>query len=131
MSTHKWETLGPHHITLRSNNLSASKDFYTNTLGFEIILEVDNLFIVSAPNIAIAVRGPDENTVSQDTFDPFRVGLDHFAFAVGESFDFDGFYEFLIEKKIWCVAPQIDELLNKKYVALKDPDGIKLEFYQA
>ena len=131
MSYQKWKAIGPHHITLRSNNLAASKEFYSNILGFEIILNKDNLFIVSAPNIAIAVRGPEENTSSLDTFDPFRVGLDHFALAVEESFDFEGFAEFLKEKGVWYVGPKIDQLLNKKYVALKDPDGIKLEFYQA
>ena len=77
----EFKTPGIHHIALRSIDLARSKQFYTQLLGFPLILEKENLFIFLAGSTAIAVRGPETATPKGDVFNPFRVGLDHLALA--------------------------------------------------
>jgi catechol 2,3-dioxygenase-like lactoylglutathione lyase family enzyme len=53
------KTTGVHHLSLRSADLSRSRRFYVETLGFASTLEAPNLFIVAAGGTAIAVDGPE------------------------------------------------------------------------
>jgi len=130
MST-KWNIAGFHHVTFRSANLAESKKFYNDVLGFKVLLEQSDLVIVQAGDAVLAIRGPDDATPPDDNFSPFRIGLDHLAFALEDEEEIRRFGDFLKEKGIWHVGPKTDPLLDKLYVAFKDPDGIKLEFYQS
>lgn len=75
------KTTGVHHIALRSGNLERSKRFYSEVLGFPVLME-SPIFIFLAGSTAIAVRGPEADSPQGDVFNPFRVGLDHIAFGV-------------------------------------------------
>ncbi len=124
-----FNTPGVHHITLRCADFNRSKDFYTEALGFEIVLDKPNLFIFFAGSTAIAIRGPEENTPEGDQFNPFRVGLDHLALACENEDELLRVAEALNSKGIENTGIKIDDTLGKKYVAFKDPDRISWEFY--
>jgi glyoxylase I family protein len=123
------KTPGVHHVTLRASDYERSKNFYTNTLGFEPILEQPNLFIFFAGSTAIAVRGPEEQTPEGDVFNPFRVGLDHVALACEDSGELERIAKELDRAGIENTGIKKDETLDKQYVAFKDPDRISWEYY--
>ena len=124
----KINTPGVHHITLRSSDYERSKKFYTVDLGFDIILEKDNLFIFFAGGTAIAVRGPEEQSPANDQFNPYRVGLDHLALGCTQESDLQQ-----LEKRLNVLhietGVKTDDTLGKKYIAFKDTDRISWEYY--
>jgi len=118
-----------HHIALRVSNFDLAKNFYNNVLGFEIVLEQPNLFIFFAGSTAIAVQGPENDTPKGDTFNPFRVGLDHLALACENIYELQRVTAQLNQAGIENTGIKTDKTLNKKYVAFKDPDRISWEYY--
>jgi catechol 2,3-dioxygenase-like lactoylglutathione lyase family enzyme len=123
------KTPGIHHIALRSSDLPRSKRFYTETLGFPVLLENDSLFIFRAGSTAVGVRGPETATPKGDVFNPFRVGLDHLALACSTEAELERVATALSEAGVENTGVKTDPTLNKKYVAFKDPDRIAWELY--
>lgn len=123
------KTPGVHHVTLRVTDYERAKRFYVETLGFQVVLEKPNLFIFFAGNTAIAVRGPEAGTPKGDSFNPFRVGLDHLALACEDEVEIERFAKALADAGVTNTGVKVDETLGKKYVAFKDPDRIAWELY--
>ncbi|CAN5596880.1 VOC family protein [soil metagenome] len=123
------KTTGVHHITMRSTNLERSKSFYTETLGFALIMETPELFLFRAGNTAFGVRGPEADTASDDKFNPHRVGLDHIALGCEDETELERVAAALTEAGVENTGVKLDETLGKQYVAFKDPDRIAWEFY--
>jgi len=122
-------TPGVHHLCLRVSNYDRSKDFYLNKLGFQQILEKPNLCIFLAGGTPIALRGPDESTPENDIFNPFRVGLDHLAIGCENMAFLQEMVEALDKHQIENTGIKHDEVLDKDYIAFKDPDRISWEYY--
>ena len=125
----KINTPGVHHITLRTSDYQRAKQFYIDDLGFEVILEKPNLFIFFAGGTAVAIRGPEASTPSNDQFNPFRVGLDHVALGCTDEEDLEKFAAKLNSLQVENTGIKVDETLGKKYIAFKDPDRISWEYY--
>lgn len=124
-------TPGFHHLALRVSDYARAKRFYLETLGFEKLMEADNLFLFRAGGAAIGVRGPEANTPAGDRFDPFRVGLDHIALACEAERELERVAAALTEAGVENTGVKTDEVLGKRYVAFKDPDRIAWEYYMA
>lgn len=122
------KTPGVHHIALRATDLERSKKFYTETLGFPLLMEVPGLFLFAAGQTAFGVRGPEKNTL-KETFDPHRVGLDHLALGCEDEAELERVASALKEAGVENTGVKLDETLGKRYVAFKDPDRISWEFY--
>jgi len=122
-------TPGVHHISLRSTDLLRYKGFYVETLGFPVIMELENGFICLAGSTAIGVRGPDAATPKGDVFNPFRVGIDHLALTCAEEAELQRVAAALTAAGVRNTGVKLDTTLNKRYVAFKDPDGIAWEFF--
>jgi glyoxylase I family protein len=122
-------TSGIHHVALRVTNLQISKQFYIDTLGFQVVLEKPEFFIFMAGTTAIGILGPDTTTKKDDRFSPFRVGLDHLSFVCESEEELSRVATALEDSGIENTGVKLDETLGKKYVAFKDPDRISLEFY--
>ena len=76
------QTPGVHHVALRVADFDRSARFYTETLGFPVVLAQPGLLIFLAGSTAFGIQGPTEGTPVGDVFNPFRVGLDHVAIAL-------------------------------------------------
>lgn len=122
-------TPGLHHLALRVGDYQGAKRFYLETLGFQKLLEADNLFLFLAGGTPVGVRGPEPRTVPGDRFDPFRVGLDHLALACADEAELERVARALAAAGVENTGVKTDEVLGKRYVAFKDPDGIAWEFY--
>lgn len=125
------QTSGIHHLALRSTDLARARAFYGGTLGLPIVLETPALFIALAGATAIAVRGPEAATPAGDRFSPFRVGLDHVALACGREAELERVAAALDAGRVPSTGLTFDPVLQRRYVAFKDPDGIAWEFYMA
>ena len=123
------QTPGIHHISLRSANLQRSRQFYAETLGFPILVEGLDFYVVAVGSCVIGVKGPDAKTPPQDIFNPFRVGLDHAALSCPNEQELQRVAKALSDAGIENTGVKVDDVLNKTYVAFKDPDRISWEFY--
>jgi len=124
-------TPGVHHIALRTTDLHRARRFYADTLGFPVVMEVPGLFLFLAGRTAIAVRGPESHTPPDDVFSPFRAGLDHLALACAEESELQRVATALVAAGVENTGIKIDPMLNRRYVAFKDPDRIAWELYMA
>ncbi len=129
--TVKIQTSGVHHVSLRVSDLARAKQFYTETLGFPLLMEAPNLVLFLAGGTAFGLRGPTEEMPARDTFSPHRVGIDHIALACADDTELERVTSALTQAGIENTGAKLDETLGKRYVAFKDPDRIAWEFYMA
>ena len=122
------KTTGVHHIALRSGNLERSKRFYSEVLGFPVLME-SPIFIFLAGSTPIAIRAPEADSPQGDVFNPFRVGLDHIALACEDESELPRVASALSEAGVENTGVKTDDALGKRYVAFKDPDRIAWELY--
>jgi catechol 2,3-dioxygenase-like lactoylglutathione lyase family enzyme len=125
------KTTGVHHVALRVTNLPRAKQFYTETLGFPMIMEVPGLVLFLAGGTAFGLRAPSDQTPVNDSFSPHRVGIDHIALACTDETELDRVAEALEKAGVDNTGAKMDETLGKRYVAFKDPDRIAWELYMA
>ena len=123
------KTPGVHHIAVRVSDMSQSKGFYIDKLGFKAVLDTPDLLIFFAGTTAIALKGPEGKVASGDQFNPFRIGLDHIALGCDDRKELERVAEALASHSIENTGIKLDETLQKDYVAFKDPDRISWEFY--
>ena len=122
-------TTGVHHVAIRCTDIARARLFYVERLGFPVVLDTPELFIFAAGQTAIGIRAPGATTSADDAFDPFRVGLDHIALACDDARELRRVADGLAAAGIESTGVKMDPTLGKEYVAFKDPDGVKWEFY--
>jgi len=122
-------TPGVHHVTLRVSDLPRAKRFYTETLGFPVLMETPNLVLFQAGGTAVGLRGPTEQMPPGDAFNPNRVGIDHIALACADEAELRRVATALADAGVENTGTKTDETFGKRYVAFKDPDRIAWEFY--
>lgn len=121
-----------HHIAIICSNYAVSKDFYVNTLGFEVLAEVYREERQSY-KLDLAVNG----TYQIELFSfpspaprpsrPEAMGLRHLAFEVD---DVGEVCEHLNAKGVVTEPIRIDEFTGKRFTFFTDPDGLPLEVYE-
>lgn len=121
-----------HHIAIIASDITVSKHFYTQVLGFEIIAETyreardswkidlalngDYLIeLFSFPNAPTRLDGPE------------ALGLRHLAFTVS---DIEATVAELSARGVDVEAIRQDELTGAFYTFFKDPDGLPIELVQ-
>ena len=119
------KTPGIHHINIRSSNLSVSRKFYSDVLGFPIALENDELFAFPVGNVFIVFK----KAADAAQFNPFTIGTDHIAIACESEEELNRVAKELSDANIENTGVKLDSTLQKSYVAFKDPDRIQWEFY--
>jgi glyoxylase I family protein len=140
------QTPGVHHLTLRSGDLTRARAFYGTTLGFPIVLETwdsfgtlagSTLLVVrrsgaraSAPSTSSSASRPSSRDAG-DRFDPVRAGLDHVALGCADEAELVRVASALEAALVPTTGLRFDEVLRRRYIAFKDPDGIAWEFYMA
>ena len=117
------------HLALRVTNLARAKRFYVDTLGCQLVRETDGAVFVNVSGMLIALLGADAHTPSDDHFDPFRVGLDHFALAVDDPSTLEDLQRDLDAAGVRNNGVEEDPGTHRKYISFYDPDDIAWELY--
>ena len=123
----QFKTPGIHHLNLRCSDLTASKDFYQNTLGFQIALENAELFAFAIGSVFIVFKKADDNC----RFNPMTIGTDHIAITCETEDELHRAAKSLADAGVENTGVKLDPTLQKLYVAFKDPDKIQWEYYMA
>jgi catechol 2,3-dioxygenase-like lactoylglutathione lyase family enzyme len=122
-------TAGIHHICLRSTDFNLTKNFYRDIIGFSVLVDAPELLIFALGNIVLAFKKSDPRDKKYSSFSPFEVGLDHIAIASQTEEELHRFTKGLVDAGVENTGVKTDPVLNKLYVAFKDPDRIQWEFY--
>jgi len=125
--------LGVHHIALICTDYAASKRFYTEVLGLEILAETYRAERQSY-KLDLALNG--QYVIELFSFpnppprasQPEAAGLRHLAFAVP---DVAAASQHLASHGVACEPVRVDELTGRRFTFFFDPDGLPLEFYEA
>lgn len=124
--------LGIHHVAIICSNYAISKQFYTETLGFDIIREVYRQERDSY-KLDLSFRGVYYIELFSFPETPARVsrpeacGLRHLAFEVS---NLDETITILQQKGLTCEAIRTDEFTEKRFTFTSDPDHLPIEFYE-
>lgn len=118
-----------HHICLRSMDFERTKNFYQNILGFPLAVNTPDLIIFVAGSVFLAFKQAEPRNKENPTFSPFEVGLDHIAITCEQEEELHRFAKKLADAGVENTGVKTDAVLNKLYVAFKDPDRISWEFY--
>jgi glyoxylase I family protein len=123
------KTPGIHHIGLRSMDFTVTKNFYRDIIGFPLVVDTPDLVIFACGSVFVAFKKAEPRDKSYPFFSPFEVGLDHIAMTCETEDELNRFAMGLADAGIESTGVKLDPALNKLYLAFKDPDGIKWEFY--
>jgi glyoxylase I family protein len=123
---------GIHHIAIIASDYLVSKKFYTEVLGFAVLLETYRKDRDSY-KLDLAINGIYQ--LELFSFPEFRErasfpeaqGLRHLAFAVD---DIDASVAELIAKGVAVQQIRTDELTGRKFAFFNDPNGQPLELYE-
>jgi len=117
---------GVHHFALRVKEFTRSVAFYRDVFGFQPILEVPGLVLISNGTLVIGLR--DQEAGSGDRFDEFRVGLDHISFTLGSRDELEQAARTLDQRGVpRGEIRDLGESLPIYVMAVRDPDNIQLE----
>ena len=117
------------HITLTVADRDRAREFYTNVLGFQFLMEFGPKYLLSNGSVILALNlSPDPTrAITNDQFDENRVGLDHVSFNVDSHEVLIQASHILDERGI--PRGEIKDLgdLGIYVMAFRDPDNIQLE----
>ena len=121
-----------HHIAILTDDYNKSKLFYTEVLGFEIILETYREARQSY-KLDLAINGQYQIELfsfpeykERNSF-PESKGLRHLAFEVE---DVDASVIELRSKGVDVQDVRVDEITGKRFAFFYDPNGQPLEVYE-
>src|SRR5262245_24201963 len=120
-----------HHVALSVSDLEVSVAWYSRVLGFkELFREAGGTrraCVMGFENGASSVGFVEHGDRTGDLFDPARIGLDHFAFAVATREDLDEWATRLSDAGVdhsGAIDVPPGAILN-----FKDPDGVALALF--
>ena len=120
---------GLSHIGLRVTDIARSKRFYVDTLGSQLVREIDGAALINMYGMLFALYGDGSHSASRDRFDPFRVGLDHIALAIEDPNILENLKRELDAAGVRNNGVEVDPETHDKYISFYDPDGIAWELY--
>ncbi len=123
------QTNGLSHLAIRVTDLARAKQFYSETLGFPVMMEFADVVLVNAGGMLLGMRGGNPETAPDDRFNPFRVGLEHIALAVADPAELDGLQKQLDAAGVRNNGVEGDASTGGRYISFYDPDGIAWELY--
>lgn len=121
-----------HHVAILTNDYERSKAFYTEVLGFKILMETYREERQSY-KLDLAING--QYQIELFSFPEFKErasfpeqkGLRHLAFGVE---NIEASVAELVSKGVDVQGIRTDELTNKKFCFFYDPNGQPLELYE-
>jgi len=86
---------------------------------------------MQAGDTFVILEPPLEGTAPDDRFSERRIGVDHLAFGVDAREDLERLEGALRGAGVETAGIEHDAVLDKDYVAFRDPDNVQWEFYMA
>ena len=120
---------GLSHLGLRVTDLARAKHFYVDTLGGQLVREIDEAVLVNVYGMLVGLFGVESSRAKHDRFDPFRVGLDHLALGVEDASLLEDLKRDLDAAGVRNHGVEEDPETHDKYISFYDPDGIAWELY--
>ena len=117
---------GLNHITIRVNRIDASKEFYGDILGFELIKTMGQSMAVYDVGNGDTLVIVEAETSYDPTSRDFRV--DHFGFFVDTPKDVDEIATYLRDKEVTIMSGPSNRKKGR-FVFVADPDGNMIEFF--
>lgn len=125
--------LGVHHLAVICTDYAASRAFYTEVLGLEIIREV---YRAERASYKLDLALGSQYVIELFSFPgppprpsrPEAAGLRHLAFAVA---DVEAAARALAGHGVACEPVRTDEFTGRRFTFFSDPDGLPLELYEA
>ena len=133
-----------HHVAIRVQDPDRSRAFYENVLGFAFMElpvgpSVTNLWrgspsegsllATQAGDTFVILQPPLDGTADDDRFSERRIGVDHLAFGVDDRATLEGLVQRLRAEGGETEGIEHDDVLDKDYVAFRDPANAQWEFY--
>ena len=133
-----------HHVAIRVQDPDRSRAFYERALGLSFLeLPVGNeltaiwrgapsegtLLATQAGETFVILEPPLEGTPDDERFDERKIGIDHLAFGIDDRATLDELVERLLADGVETAGVEHDGVLDKDYVAFRDPDNVQWEFY--
>jgi catechol 2,3-dioxygenase-like lactoylglutathione lyase family enzyme len=125
----KLNAKGLSHLGLRVTDLARAQRFYVDTLGCQVMREIDGAVLINMYGVLIGLYGTDDHAASNDHFDPFRVGLDHLALAIEDPGMLEDLKQNLDAARVPNHGVEEDPETHDRYISFSDPDGIAWELY--
>jgi glyoxylase I family protein len=124
--------LRTHHVAIIVSDYEASRRFYTEILGLEIVSEVHR---AERNSYKLDLRLPDATQIELFSFPdppkrpsyPEACGLRHLAFEVA---DIDAAVAEIQGRGVPVEPVRVDEHTGKRFTFFADPDGLPLELYE-
>lgn len=121
-----------HHIAIIASDYSKSKHFYTAVLGLTIIQEIyreerDSYKLDLALNGDYIIELFSFPNPPKRSSRPEAAGLRHLAFEVT---NLNETVAFLNSKNVESEPIRIDEMTQKRFTFIADPDELPIEFYE-
>lgn len=126
------ELTGIHHVALITADYAASRRFYVDILGAQII---DETWRTERESYKLDLRLPGGAQLELFSFpspparvnNPEACGLRHLAFGCS---DIAAAIERLTALGVPSEPVRVDPLTGKRFTFVKDPDGTPIEFYE-
>jgi glyoxylase I family protein len=121
-----------HHIAILCSDYEKSKRFYTQILGLKIIQEIyreerESYKLDLALNGEYIIELFSFPNPPQRPSRPEAVGLRHLAFEV---INLEETIAYLNTKNVDSEPIRVDELTQKRFTFIADPDLLPIEFYE-
>jgi len=122
----KFKPSGLNHITLRVNRINASKEFYGDILGFELLRTMGQSMAVynvgNGDTLVIVEAETSYDSTSRD----FRV--DHFGFYVDTPEEIDEIAHHFRDKEVVILSGPASRKKGR-FLFVSDPAGNMIEFF--
>ncbi len=122
---------GPvHHLRLTVTDVDRSRAFYTEVLGFAVVMELNPGVFLSNGSVGLGLGpAPDPSRAGRtDRFDENRVGLDHLSFGVSSRAELEDAARELAARGVpHGEITDLGATFGLFILAFRDPDNIQLE----
>ena len=127
-------TGGVHHLRLTVTDVDRSRAFYTEVLGFQVVMELNPGVFLSNGAIGLGL-GPSpapDRAPAGDRFDEARVGLDHLSFQVASRAELERAARLLDARGVpHGEITDLGDAFGLYILAFRDPDNVQLELTAA
>jgi catechol 2,3-dioxygenase-like lactoylglutathione lyase family enzyme len=113
------------HVALTVTDLTRSEHFYSDVLGFEVVMAVPGGRICMQPGSGFVLALLTHDGRASGPFSELRAGVDHLGFSASSREELDRWAEQFVAQGVRH-SPVQDELFGS-HLNFRDPDDIALE----